>query len=558
MAQLVVVASVGDDSSFTQNVASECAVRLGLEVSILNSRMFPANPLPHISAILKDASIVLADVSHSDTFVIYAVSIAQCLGKKLVMVSTQIESVPFDVRSYRVEILREGSADNIDRLSNAMNDVLASDSIVGPLGGTIVYGQNLFLHRIYSFLLDSLPFAASALIWWNLAPESIVNALFFIGLAFYFYSSLCTHFLSQTLGQRFLRLKVIDINGERMKLGRAFGRELLAGMVFIMSYGFGFLWCLKKPAFRAIHDIATNSFVIRGSIIPKAHNNGNCLVIMPFQEDLKWHFDLFRKAGTLLGLEVSRVDTYAYSGNILQAIATGLAKADLIIADVTNTNLNVAYELSIAQCLRKRILYVGQNITPTSIDFPPHGVLTIDENSSQLVERIRDAMGVLLKSTYVSGPFGDDVVYGQRLFFRRIAAFFLDTIAMIILFTIIFSFLTILFSILALEIPIDLSGIYNNNSFWSTLLLILVILVLFVIYDSLTTIIKGATPGQLLLGLRVVTIRGEKVHFRQALWRSVLVGCLGSLYGIDFLWCLKGPAYSAFHDIFSRTMVVKR
>jgi uncharacterized RDD family membrane protein YckC len=536
-------------------LATESAARLGLEVSFLDSGMFPTNSLFRISSAINDANIVLADLSHTDPFVSYVVSIAQCLGKKIMMVSTQIDCVPFDVRSYRVEITQPWVPDSVDRISQAMKDVLASESIVGPLGGTIVYGQNLFLRRICAFLLDTLPFGtAAALAWWKMESEmSEMQAIEGIGLIYFAYSSLCTSLMGNTLGQRFLGLKVVTMNGDRLKLGRSFGREFLGGLVFALSYGLGFLWSLKRPSFRALHDIASDSLVVRGSITPHTHSRGTGLVIMPFQDDLKWHFDLLRKAGAQLGLEVSRVDTYAYSGNILQAIAGGLSKADLIIADVTNSNPNVAYELSIAQCLGKRILCVCEGLAPGFADFP-HGIEAIDSDSEQQLERIRDAMDNILNQTYVTGPFGEGVLYGQRLFTRRIAALLLDVIPM-------FLFVAILETALSF-FGIELSRVkagWDINSLWSYLMIVPVFVAPLVIYDAVATTVVGGTPGQLLLGLRVVRLRGGKVGLWRALWRSLLTFVLGPHTAeIDYLWSLKGPAYSPIHDILSGTKVVKR
>jgi hypothetical protein len=55
------------------------------------------------------------------------------------------------------------------------------------------------------------------------------------------------------------------------------------------------------------------------------------------------------------------------------------------------------------------------------------------------------------------------------------------------------------------------------------------------------------------------TLDGDKPDISVALGRMAATFLTVPMtYGVGFLWCLRGPGYRAFHDILSRTMVIRR
>lgn len=75
----------------------------------------------------------------------------------------------------------------------------------------------------------------------------------------------------------------------------------------------------------------------------------------------------------------------------------------------------------------------------------------------------------------------------------------------------------------------------------------------------------GASPGKLLMGIRIVTVEGRDVGFGAALWRwvtPVLVGLVPLVGGIivlvDYLRPLWNPDKRALHDSWAGTIVVRR
>lgn len=96
-------------------------------------------------------------------------------------------------------------------------------------------------------------------------------------------------------------------------------------------------------------------------------------VIMPFDADFEAVYtDLIHTPLTEVGYEVTRADSLLNQRNILADVVTGIANADLIIADVTGLNPNVMYELGLAHGLGKRTVMITQRLETLPFDLRPY------------------------------------------------------------------------------------------------------------------------------------------------------------------------------------------
>ncbi len=66
-----------------------------------------------------------------------------------------------------------------------------------------------------------------------------------------------------TFGQRFLGLKVTTLDGDKPSFAQCVGRVGLSYFLVPLSYGITFFWALKGPGYRAVHDIATGTMIVR-------------------------------------------------------------------------------------------------------------------------------------------------------------------------------------------------------------------------------------------------------------------------------------------------------
>lgn len=75
-------------------------------------------------------------------------------------------------------------------------------------------------------------------------------------------------------------------------------------------------------------------------------------ILMPFTESLNDVYDFLIKGALVeAGYQVKRADDIKSQSNILEDIVKGIIESDLIVADLTDSNANVYYELGIAHAL---------------------------------------------------------------------------------------------------------------------------------------------------------------------------------------------------------------
>jgi uncharacterized RDD family membrane protein YckC len=242
-----------------------------------------------------DASIVLADLSGNDPDVLYWVGVAHTLGRRAFLVTDSVERLPYDLASSRAWLIDPG-ADNQDVL-RAMAQFLEIPYAVGPvrvfLGKFAFFGDNLMAQRLLAFLLD----AACMLlviggIWYltvlgqgldvaeqaalllhgmndEAAREVRDTAATVLGAAMYVlaaYFAVSTWLLRATPGQLVLGLRVVQADYRRVTLGQSVGRTILS-LLTLCTFGGSFLWVMRGPGHRALHDILSGTIVVRRHIV---------------------------------------------------------------------------------------------------------------------------------------------------------------------------------------------------------------------------------------------------------------------------------------------------
>ncbi len=115
-------------------------------------------------------------------------------------------------------------------------------------------------------------------------------------------------------------------------------------------------------------------------------------VLMPFTEiwsDIVW--EKIKLKVNSLNFKCKRADDLS-GHNVLEDIWTGINEADIIIADITNKNPNVFYEIGIAHTLGKRVILITQDEGTLPFDFRIYRVIfyKCDEDGlSLLCEQIK-------------------------------------------------------------------------------------------------------------------------------------------------------------------------
>lgn len=84
-----------------------------------------------------------------------------------------------------------------------------------------------------------------------------------------------------------------------------------------------------------------------------------CFVLMPFNSDLKPVYEKIKSIAEEVGFNCRRADEIAI-GPINKAIFESIFYANAIIADLTNFNPNVFYELGVAHSIARKTILISQ------------------------------------------------------------------------------------------------------------------------------------------------------------------------------------------------------
>lgn len=117
-------------------------------------------------------------------------------------------------------------------------------------------------------------------------------------------------------------------------------------------------------------------------------------ILMPFDHAFDDVYQLgIKPACQDAGAYCERVDEQMYDGNILERVYNQIAKADILVADMTGRNPNVFYETGYAHALDKQVILLTQNAADIPFDLIhyPHIVYggRIVELKAQLEKRVR-------------------------------------------------------------------------------------------------------------------------------------------------------------------------
>ncbi|GLZ46625.1 hypothetical protein Acsp06_28100 [Actinomycetospora sp. NBRC 106375] len=142
----------------------------------------------------------------------------------------------------------------------------------------------------------------------------------------------------------------------------------------------------------------------------------SCFVISPIRKPGTPEFDHYRALyETVLrptlaekGFEVQRADDITKSGAITSDIVTLLASSDLVVADISELNPNVFYELGVRHSLRGSgtIMIVDSTKTEVPFDLKPYRMI---EFSSDLrgIEKLREGLVRFISTSTNSDAAGD-------------------------------------------------------------------------------------------------------------------------------------------------------
>ena len=122
-----------------------------------------------------------------------------------------------------------------------------------------------------------------------------------------------------------------------------------------------------------------------------------CFVMMPFSEVYdRVYWELIVPAVIDAGLAAVRADEIGTSGFVMEQIRAAIQQSRLCIADVTDRNPNVLYEVGFAQAMRKPVILIANDISQLPFDIAAERVIWYPSDLKYAQPRLRAAIASAL------------------------------------------------------------------------------------------------------------------------------------------------------------------
>lgn len=130
----------------------------------------------------------------------------------------------------------------------------------------------------------------------------------------------------------------------------------------------------------------------------KGADTAFAFVLMPFSADFDDVYRLgIKRCAEELGIVAERVDEQHFSETILEQIYRQIDASDLIIADMTDQNPNVFYEVGYAHAKGKPCALITQRASDIPFDLKHHTHVIYNGRIVDLVEKLKPKMAWLIE-----------------------------------------------------------------------------------------------------------------------------------------------------------------
>lgn len=134
--------------------------------------------------------------------------------------------------------------------------------------------------------------------------------------------------------------------------------------------------------------------------LTKRKPTGSCFVLIPFKEPFDGYYDsIISPAVTSANLEPLRGDSLFRPSPIMSDIWKMIREAKVLVADLTEKNANVFYELGLAHAIGKPVILVAETIDNVPFDLQSLRVLKYDKNHPTWGNRLKAALASAIRET---------------------------------------------------------------------------------------------------------------------------------------------------------------
>ncbi len=127
---------------------------------------------------------------------------------------------------------------------------------------------------------------------------------------------------------------------------------------------------------------------------------GTCFVLMPFKDPFDTYFlSIIKPAVTAARLTALRGDSLFRPSPIMADIWQMIQNSKVLVADLTEKNANVFYELGLAHAIGKPVVLIADNIGDVPFDLQPLRVIIYDKNDPAWGTELKSSITEFLEAT---------------------------------------------------------------------------------------------------------------------------------------------------------------
>ncbi len=124
-----------------------------------------------------------------------------------------------------------------------------------------------------------------------------------------------------------------------------------------------------------------------------------CFVMMPFGEWYDQYYkEIYISAIQEAGMEAVRADELFSTGSVIEQIWEQIEKAKILLADLSNKNANVFYELGLAHAARKPVVFTAGSLDDVPFDLRHLRVVIYDNRDPFWGDKLKKSLTAYLKA----------------------------------------------------------------------------------------------------------------------------------------------------------------
>jgi hypothetical protein len=126
-----------------------------------------------------------------------------------------------------------------------------------------------------------------------------------------------------------------------------------------------------------------------------------CFVMMPFGDWFNTYYqDIYIPAIREAGFEPVRADELFTTGSVVEQIWEQIQKAKVLLADLTDKNANVFYELGLAHAAKKPVVFTAAKVEDVPFDLRHLRVIIYEVREPEWSLKLRKSVTDYLKNAF--------------------------------------------------------------------------------------------------------------------------------------------------------------